>query len=90
MNEDMEDRAQSTEASYKVWCREHGVVVTPDGRVGESDAAVLLGYGNSGSLKNLRQQGFGPPHYLRVVAGAKVSYRLSDLAIWVEQSRNED
>lgn len=87
---DFETRVQSTLNDYRAWCIGNSVVVTPDGRVGESDAAALLGYGNPGSLKNLRQQGFGPPHYLRVVAGAKVSYRLADLAIWVEKSRNED
>lgn len=86
---DQDQRIQETTNAYRAWCTEHGVSVTPDGRVGESDAARILGYGNPGSLKNLRQQGFAPPHYLRVVAGAKVSYRLQDLAIWIESSRTE-
>ena len=89
MNE-FDVRVQSTMSDYRAWCADNNVTVTPDGRVGELDASRLLGYGNPGSLKNLRQQGFGPPHYLRVVAGAKVSYRLSDLARWVEKSRNEE
>lgn len=90
MNEKMQARVLETIDAYRTWCVDNGVAVTPDGRVGEFDAATLLGYSNPGSLKNLRQHGVGPPHYLRVANGAKVSYRLNDLAVWVEKSRNED
>ncbi|VWX63182.1 conserved hypothetical protein [Burkholderiales bacterium 8X] len=63
------------------------VFISADQRVSEKDAAVLLGYKHPGSLKNLRQAGQAPIHYLRPVNGSRVSYRLMDLAAWLEERR---
>jgi len=67
-------------------CIASGMVLSADERVGESDAATLLGYA-AGTLKNMRTVGIAPPHYRRGVGGSRVSYRLIDMAEWVEQSR---
>lgn len=69
-------------------CREHGFVVTGDGRVSEIDAAVLLGI-TAGSLKNMRHLGTAPPHYRRPAGNSRVSYRLSDLAEWIDEARED-
>jgi hypothetical protein len=54
-----------------------------DQRVGEVDAAALLGW-EVGSLRNARTEGRGPPHYRVGGGGSKVSYRIYDLAVWLE------
>lgn len=64
----------------------HGLTVTGDRRVNEKAAAYLLGY-SAGHFKALRQQGNGPRHYTVGVAGSRVSYKLDDLASWVEMAR---
>lgn len=66
--------------------RESDMPMTGDGRVREADAAQLLGY-DSRYLKQLRQEGRGPPAYGLGMAGGRVSYRLSDLAAWIESRR---
>lgn len=62
------------------------MVMSADMRVGEKDAAKLIGYA-AGSLKNLRQMGGAPIYYNRPVHGSRVSYRLMDLAAWLEERR---
>lgn len=66
--------------------RENGMVVTGDLRVGEVDAARLLGLSAS-RLKAMRHEGASPPPYRVGVAGSRVSYRLDALASWIEQRR---
>lgn len=70
-------------------CEKQEICVSADLRVGESDAATLLGYANPGSLKNIRIMGSGPPYYRRPVAGSRVSYRLIDLARWLDDAKEE-
>jgi len=67
--------------------RENGLAISGDGRVSEVDAARLLAL-SAGHLKNLRAAGEGPPAYTRGLAGSRVSYRLEDLAAWVESGRD--
>lgn len=62
------------------------IPTSADMRVGERDAAKLVGYA-AGSFKNIRSEGKGPIYYNRPVAGSKISYRLMDLATWIEQRR---
>lgn len=69
-------------------CRELGCIITGDGRVSESDAAVLLGL-TPGSLKNKRLLGCAPPHYRRPAGNSRVSYRLTDLADWIDEARED-
>lgn len=66
-----------------------GMVISGDRRVAESDAARLLGLAH-GTLRNLRQEGRGPRAYSIGMNGARISYRLDDLASWIEAAREED
>ncbi len=69
-----------------VMFRENCMFVTGDLRVGEADAARLLGLSAS-RLKAMRHEAGGPPSYRVGVAGSRVSYRLDTLAGWIEQRR---
>lgn len=60
--------------------------ISADMRVSEKDAAKLVGYA-AGSFKNLRHEGKGPIFYMRPIERAKISYRLIDLAVWIEGKR---
>jgi hypothetical protein len=82
----LEDRIAATEAALLTAARDAGMPVTGDGRVRECDAAALLGYGVE-TLAKKRAAGTGPSAYGRGFAGARVSYRLEDLAIWIEEGR---
>jgi len=66
--------------------RESGEWLSPDGRVGETTAAWLLGLA-VGSLANARTEGRAPPHYRLGGGGHRVTYRISDLADWIEGTR---
>jgi len=63
-----------------------GLPLSGDMRVSESDAATLLGL-HPGSLKNLRSEGCGPVAYRTPMNGSRWSYRLLDLARWIEERR---
>lgn len=65
--------------------REVGIV-TGDDRVSEAVAAQLLGL-TQGGLKNLRHEGDAPTAYRVPVGGSRTSYRIADLAKWVEARR---
>lgn len=68
---------------------EAGMTLSADGRVGESDAATLLGIA-PGTLKNMRAEGSAPSHYKVGVARGRVSYRCLDLACWIEERRRQN
>ena len=59
------------------------ISLSGDMRVSEADAAVLLGL-HPGSLKNLRHEGSGPRAYRLGLNGGRLSYRIADLAEWLE------
>lgn len=80
--------AASTYERLLAACRERGFLVTADERIGEPDAATLLGV-NTGSLRNMRTLGTSPPFYRRPAGGSRISYRLDDIATWLEQGREE-
>jgi hypothetical protein len=64
-----------------------GISITADDRIGEADAAELIGYAPS-TLKTMRGTfGTGPAWYRAPVGRAQISYRLEDLANWVEEKR---
>lgn len=69
------------------YATQQGVVVSGDLRVNEKAAAQLLGY-SAGHLKAMRQQGNGPRFYTIGLDGGRFSYRLDDLASWVEMATN--
>lgn len=65
-----------------------GMTITGDGRVSEADAAALLGF-TAGGFRNMRQEGKGPRSFGLGVGGSRVSYRLADLASWIEAAREK-
>ncbi len=79
----MSDRIADTARRLLEAARDRGMWVTADVRIGEQDAADLLGW-SSDSLKNARSEGRGPRWYRLGGAGHRVTYRLDDLAAWIE------
>ena len=62
------------------------MTITGDGRVSEADAAVLLGI-EPDTLAKKRSEGKAPPSYRLSVGAGRISYRLRDLAAWIEAQR---
>ena len=65
-----------------------GLVMSADRRVSEESAAKLLGISHA-HLKESRQQGNAPMHFVLGVGGSRLSYRVSDLASWIEAGRED-
>jgi hypothetical protein len=84
----LEARIEATTLALRAAAIEQQMSISGDDRVGEASAAALLGFENE-SLAKRRSEGKGPVAYKVPVGGAKVSYRLSDLARWIEQSRED-
>ena len=80
------DRVEACRAALEAACREAGAFITGDGRVGEEVAAQLLGLA-VGTMANKRSEGVSPPYYRIGCNGHRVTYRLADLAAWVEATR---
>lgn len=64
------------------------MTISGDLRLNEKDVARLLGYA-PGYLKHMRQEGRAPKHYTRGVGGGRISYRLFDMAEWIEERRED-
>jgi nicotinamidase-related amidase len=65
--------------------------MSPDGRIGERDAAALLGYGHPDSFRNARRRADpgGWPRVFRLGGnGNKLTYQVRDLAEFVERKAN--
>jgi hypothetical protein len=77
------DRAERCERLLREACRERGCWVSGDGRIGEGDAAVLLGW-SAPSLRNARIEGRAPPWFRLGGSGHRISYRITDLARFIE------
>lgn len=60
--------------------------ITTDDRIGEADLAKLLGIA-PGTMANRRREGKAPPHYTFAAAGHRVTYRMTDVAAWIEKTR---
>lgn len=84
MNHDA--RVVETIELFRAACRRENYWLSGDDRCSEATAARLLGLAE-GSLKNLRWAGDGPAFYKSGIHGSKLTYRLSDLARWVEARR---
>jgi hypothetical protein len=79
-------RIDSTVRLWLDWLRERNRPVSGDMRVSEFDATALLGMAPN-TLKNKRTEGDAPRAYRLGIGGSRVSYRLHDLAAWVEARR---
>jgi hypothetical protein len=84
-----DERVAATTRLLLIACRDNGAFVTGDQRVGEDVAAHLLGLA-PGTLANRRGAGNAPRHYRIGGNGHRVSYRLDDLAAWIEGHRGGD
>lgn len=84
----LDTRAAATSVQLDRLLREQGRWQTGDGRIGEADAALLLGWSTE-SLRNARTAGHAPPSYRLGGAGHRVTYRVAELARWIEQRREE-
>ncbi len=80
------ERVKVVVENLRAACFELAIKVTPDLRVGASAAAKLLDY-HPDTLKNMRSLRQGPTYYHHKVGRSRVSYRLEDLAIWIEEKR---
>jgi len=82
----MADRITETAARLERWCRQHGHHITPDHSVYEDVAAQILER-SPGTLRNWRMDGGAVVPYYRPGRGARVRYRLTDLAAFIELQR---
>lgn len=80
---DLAKRIADCLATLEATARTSATPVTGDGRVSEADAAGLVGLA-AGTLRNLRAGACPLPFYK--VAG-RVTYRLADLAEFIERQR---
>lgn len=83
-----DDRIAATERALFAWCMRNSVPVSADGRVAEITAASMIGLSVS-HLRRLRGEGDAPAAYRAPVGGSRMSYRLADLAHWLEERRDE-
>lgn len=89
MNEQSPRVALTAELLCKA-ARELELPMTADQRVTEAAAAELLGYTVSW-LRALRDAGTGPRYFnLGIGAGTRLSYRLHDLAAWIERRAGDE
>lgn len=84
----LQERTAETAECFRQAAADRGMFVTPDGRVSEGDAAELLGYAE-GTMRNMRSAGGGPSFFNRPLGGFAKSYRVADLARWIERAREE-
>lgn len=73
---------QVIEQRLRTAAEQSGLRITPDGRMAESDLAVLLGIA-PGTLANRRYEGRAPPPIRLGGAGHRVTYYLCDVAAWL-------
>lgn len=79
-------RADATAEALRRAANDAGFYITGDDRIGETDLAMLLGW-SAGTLANRRREGKAPPHYLVSAASHRVTYRIGDVAVWIEARR---
>lgn len=82
---DLADRIADCLATLEATARASSIPVTGDGRVSESDAAGMVGLA-AGTLRNLRA-GSCPLAFYKVAG--RVTYRLADLAEFIERQRTD-
>lgn len=83
-----DERVEATAAALRAAADEARMLVTGDGRIGEADAAALIGC-EPETLAKKRQEGRAPPSYRLPVGPARVSYRITDIAAHIEAARED-
>jgi hypothetical protein len=82
---DLDERVDQTHRAIRDAFERHRYWISSDGleRVGERDIETAFSW-YEGKLRDLRRNGFGPRAYFGG-GGHKVTYRLRDLAAWIEE-----
>ena len=86
--DDLDDRVEATTLALRAAAIEAGMAISGDGRISEAAAAQLMQI-ECEILAKKRSEGKGPSSYGVAIGGAKVSYRLVDLARWIEWQRED-
>jgi hypothetical protein len=86
--DELGNRVDETLAMLRAAAIEQGMALSGDDRIAECNAAKLLGC-ECESLAKRRVEGRAPPSYRVPIGGSRVSYRLHDLAVWIEQQRED-
>ena len=81
-------RTELTLALLRRRARDCQFTVSADERVSEASAARLLEV-HPDTLARKRGEGTGPAAYAVPLGRAKVTYRLIDLAVWIESRREK-
>lgn len=81
------ERIDETTAQLERACRERGEWVSHDGRVFDDVAAEILGR-TVGTLANWRSNGAAGVPFFRAGRRGRVTYRLRDLAAYIESTRD--
>lgn len=83
---ELENRIEDCARMLLAGARESGLQLTGDRRISEGDAARLLSL-HPATLKGMREDGTGPDALRVPVSGSRWSYRIDDLAAWIEVRR---
>ncbi|TWI12710.1 helix-turn-helix transcriptional regulator [Aerolutibacter ruishenii] len=83
----IDGRADATTELILAEIRRAGYWISGDGRIGEGDLATILGMA-AGALANRRREGKAPPSYALGGGGHRVTYRVTEVAQWLEAHRN--
>lgn len=86
--DEYQERCRRTHDELRHWCQQNNVTVTVDGRVSEKIAAKITGYSDE-YFVSLRRIGTGPAWYRFSAGDGRFSYRLFDIASWIEKQRQE-
>jgi hypothetical protein len=82
------ERTEVTLGLLRAAAIRQNMTMSGDERICEADVAVLLGY-DPKYIRQLRIEGRGPPAYRLGLANARVSYRLHDVAEFIELRRGD-
>lgn len=82
----IDGRVAGTEERLTASARAAGYWISGDGRIGEADLASLLGI-TPRTLANKRGAGDAPSSFRVAGGGHRVTYRIRDVATWIEEQR---
>jgi len=83
----LDGEAKRTSDTLEAAARAAPYWISGDRRIGEADLAALLGL-TPASLANKRREGSAPPAFNLGGGGHRVTYRIDDVALWIESQRD--
>jgi hypothetical protein len=69
-------------------CEASGTPISGDGRIAADACARLIGW-SAGHLANARSEGRGPPYFRIGMGSSKISFRIDELADWIDGRAGE-